>query len=181
MIKDEEGFHFLLQKLGQDFNLKKFLIPYQPIETLAVESILEPPELLIKWLGGCTKEEQEGFLKVRNKILTCNRRMKEIVDKKTIQYGSGKTKLCAEICFQQKSQNLSYFCGCRPQIHTYGVLHLSSPKQWSYVVWASIAGLLLGYSALESKNLLVPIVAHITTNLVSSTLWKWRDRLPSDQ
>ena len=30
--------------------------------------------------------------------------MKEIVDKKNIQYGSGKSKLCAEICFHQKSQ-----------------------------------------------------------------------------
>ncbi len=105
IVKDEEGFHFLLKGLGQDFDLKKHLIPYQPIETSAVEGIQEPPELLIKWLGSCTKEEQEGFLKVRSKVLACNQRMKEIIiGKKTIQYGSGKTKLCAEICFQQKSQ-----------------------------------------------------------------------------
>ena len=57
----------------------------------------------------------------------------------------------------------------------FGVLHLSSPKQWSYVVWASIVGVLLGVSVLVTGNLLVPIVAHIATNLISSTLWKWGD------
>lgn len=54
----------------------------------------------------------------------------------------------------------------------FGILHLSSPQQWTYVVWATIVGLIFGYSALLSGNLLVPIVAHIVTNLVSSYLWK---------
>ena len=58
----------------------------------------------------------------------------------------------------------------------FGVLHLSSPRQWSYVVWAATIGVLLGYSVLLTDNLLVPIVAHITTNLISSTIWKWSDR-----
>jgi hypothetical protein len=40
------------------------------------------------------------------------------------------------------------------------------------VVWASIVGLLLGFSALATGNLLVPIVAHVATNLISSYLWK---------
>jgi membrane protease YdiL (CAAX protease family) len=54
----------------------------------------------------------------------------------------------------------------------FGILHLSSPQQWSYAVWATTVGLLLGYSALATGNLLVPIVAHITTNVISSCLWK---------
>ncbi|HAA32794.1 MAG TPA: CPBP family intramembrane metalloprotease [Cyanobacteria bacterium UBA8553] len=54
----------------------------------------------------------------------------------------------------------------------FGILHLSGPQQWPYVVWASIIGLLLGYSALATDNLLVPIVAHVCTNLLSSYLWK---------
>lgn len=58
----------------------------------------------------------------------------------------------------------------------FGVMHLSSPRQWSYVVWAAAIGVLLGYSALLTGNLLVPIVAHILTNLISSTIWKWSDR-----
>lgn len=54
----------------------------------------------------------------------------------------------------------------------FGVLHLSGPQQWPYVVWASIVGLLLGFSALATGNLLIPIVAHVGTNLLSSYLWK---------
>ncbi len=58
----------------------------------------------------------------------------------------------------------------------FGVLHLSTPKQWAYVIWATIVGAVLGGSALATKNLLVPIVAHVATNLISSSIWKWSDR-----
>ncbi|MEM8777726.1 MAG: CPBP family intramembrane glutamic endopeptidase [Cyanobacteria bacterium P01_G01_bin.49] len=54
----------------------------------------------------------------------------------------------------------------------FGVLHLSGMQQWPYVVWATIVGFALGYSALITGNLAVPIVAHILTNMVSSSLWK---------
>ena len=56
----------------------------------------------------------------------------------------------------------------------FGVLHLSSLEQWQYVVWATCIGLVLGASALLSGNLLVPIMAHITTNVISSLVWKVR-------
>lgn len=55
----------------------------------------------------------------------------------------------------------------------FGILHLSGSQQWAYVVWATAVGCLLGYSALATGNLLVPIVAHIFTNLISSCVWKW--------
>lgn len=54
----------------------------------------------------------------------------------------------------------------------FGVLHLNGSQQWSYVAWATIVGFILGYSALITGNLLVPIVAHIITNFVSSCFWK---------
>jgi hypothetical protein len=54
----------------------------------------------------------------------------------------------------------------------FGILHLLGREQWPYTVWATAVGLLLGGSALVTGNLLVPIVAHITTNSVSSILWK---------
>lgn len=57
----------------------------------------------------------------------------------------------------------------------FGVLHLSGWQQWPYAIWASCVGFLLGYSALETRNLLIPIIAHVVTNLISSYLWK-RDR-----
>lgn len=58
----------------------------------------------------------------------------------------------------------------------FGVLHLSGLQQWPYVIWATFIGLVLGASALISGNLLVPIIAHITTNLVASLFWKTRSR-----
>jgi uncharacterized protein len=58
----------------------------------------------------------------------------------------------------------------------FGVLHLSHPKQWAYVAWATIVGLGLGYSAIATGNLMVPIVAHVVTNLISGGIWKFRDR-----
>ena len=54
----------------------------------------------------------------------------------------------------------------------FGVLHLSGSEQWPYVVWATVVGFILGYSALITGNLLIPIIAHIITNLVSSLVWK---------
>ncbi|MGK7916903.1 MAG: lysostaphin resistance A-like protein [Prochloraceae cyanobacterium] len=54
----------------------------------------------------------------------------------------------------------------------FGILHLSGSEQWPYVVWVTVVGFVLGYSAIATGNLLVPIVAHIVTNFVSSCLWK---------
>ncbi len=57
----------------------------------------------------------------------------------------------------------------------FGVLHLSSWKQWPYVIWATIVGVGLGISALLTNNLLVPAIAHVITNVVSGLLWKWEE------
>ncbi|HEY9629764.1 MAG TPA: CPBP family intramembrane glutamic endopeptidase [Coleofasciculaceae cyanobacterium] len=59
----------------------------------------------------------------------------------------------------------------------FGVLHFSGSQQWSYVIWATIIGGVLGYSAIATGNLLVPIAAHITTNLISSCIWKLERQL----
>jgi uncharacterized protein len=56
----------------------------------------------------------------------------------------------------------------------FGAMHLSTLKQWAYVMWAALIGVLLGLSAVWTGNLLVPIVAHVFTNLVSGLVWKWR-------
>lgn len=54
----------------------------------------------------------------------------------------------------------------------FGILHLNSPQQWSYVVWVSVVGFLLGYSAWSTGNLLVPVIAHTTTNFITGVSWK---------
>ncbi len=54
----------------------------------------------------------------------------------------------------------------------FGVLHMSGLQQWPYAIWATVVGLLLGGCALATGNLLVPIVAHVVTNFVSSLFWQ---------
>ena len=63
----------------------------------------------------------------------------------------------------------------------FGVLHLSGAGQWPYVVWATIVGFALGYCALVTGNLLVPVIAHIITNLASGLLWKINNRESKEQ
>ncbi len=55
----------------------------------------------------------------------------------------------------------------------FGVLHLTGWQQWPYMLWATIVGGILASSAVATDNLLVPITAHILTNLLSSSLWKF--------
>ncbi|NDJ19794.1 CPBP family intramembrane metalloprotease [Myxacorys almedinensis A] len=57
----------------------------------------------------------------------------------------------------------------------FGVLHMNGLKQWAYIVWATVIGIVLGYSAVWTGNLLVPIVAHVCTNFIAGCAWKLRD------
>ncbi|MEB3231733.1 MAG: CPBP family glutamic-type intramembrane protease [Leptolyngbyaceae bacterium] len=61
----------------------------------------------------------------------------------------------------------------------FGVMHFSGIQQWPYILWASIIGVVLGGSVVLTHSLVVPIIAHIVTNLLSSCLWKWQQ--PSAQ
>jgi uncharacterized protein len=54
----------------------------------------------------------------------------------------------------------------------FGILHMTDPRQWPYAVWATFIGTILAFTMVETGNLLIPIVAHITTNLVSGLSWK---------
>ena len=54
----------------------------------------------------------------------------------------------------------------------FGVLHMTNIQQWPYAVWATLIGILLAFTMVETGNLLIPIVAHITTNFVSGLVWK---------
>jgi uncharacterized protein len=60
----------------------------------------------------------------------------------------------------------------------FGVLHMTNVQQWPYAVWATAIGILLAFTTVETGNLLIPIVAHITTNLVSGLAWKLGTKTP---
>ena len=57
----------------------------------------------------------------------------------------------------------------------FGVLHMTNLQQWPYAVWATLVGMLLAFTMVETGNLLIPIVAHITTNFVSGLAWKLKN------
>ena len=58
----------------------------------------------------------------------------------------------------------------------FGVLHMSNIQQWPYAVWATLVGAILAVTMVETGNLLIPIVAHMTTNFVSGLTWKLKAR-----
>jgi uncharacterized protein len=54
----------------------------------------------------------------------------------------------------------------------FGVLHMTNIQQWPYAVWATFVGIILALTMVETGNLFIPIVAHITTNFISGLTWK---------
>ncbi len=56
----------------------------------------------------------------------------------------------------------------------FGILHMGGKQQWPYAIWATIVGAVLGYSAVASGNLLIPVMAHIVTNWTAGVMWKLR-------
>jgi membrane protease YdiL (CAAX protease family) len=54
----------------------------------------------------------------------------------------------------------------------FGILHTLDIQQWSYAVWATLVGIVFAIIMVETGNLLIPIVAHLTTNLISGLSWK---------
>jgi RecB family endonuclease NucS len=79
------------------------VLPYQEL-VQPPDDLPEVPEQLMRWLGACSAADQQAILKARQQILSFHPRMQEMVSKTSIQYGTGKTKLCAEICFQRSRQ-----------------------------------------------------------------------------
>lgn len=84
---------------------RKIRIPYLELDLPATPiDVPPPPSQLLEWLGACTKDEQEGFLRVRTRILSFHPKIQETVEKKSIFYGSGKTRMVAEISFERRTQ-----------------------------------------------------------------------------
>lgn len=98
-----QNFHLQLQDTdtNQTWSIP---IPYQQLDISTVSSnIPEPPQLLLDWLGACTREEQQAILRLREKVLGFDERIKEEIEgRNTIRYGRGKAKPLAEFCFQRK-------------------------------------------------------------------------------
>lgn len=102
--QESDRFLLRLEHLDKQ-DICQIQLPYQELRSEAsIPNEIELPELLERWLGSCTPQQQEGFRRVRSQILGFHERMKELVSRKNVQYGTGKTKLCAEFCFDSKKQ-----------------------------------------------------------------------------
>lgn len=105
-ILDIELIHFELVESDQGLQLKLIDEKSQtlgslPIPTSAIAqpevSVPAPPRKLLNWLSQSPKEEFEAIIQVRERILSYDPRMKEVVEPQRILYGKGKTVPCAEI------------------------------------------------------------------------------------
>jgi RecB family endonuclease NucS len=104
-VTRSDQFYLELHHEDADKELSAAPLPFQEIELDHPSTDLpEIPEQLIRWLGACSATDQQAILKVRQQILAFHPRMQEIVSKTSIQYGTGKTKLCAEVCFHRSRQ-----------------------------------------------------------------------------
>ncbi len=94
----------LKQDKKQVVNLKIALSP----ETNDVE-IPSPSRALLNLLSKCSEGEYQNALKIRERILKFDKRIKEITGSNVIRYGSGKTRLCAELRFDKGLGRLMIF------------------------------------------------------------------------
>ena len=102
----EQKFYLLLKNLDILEDLK-FELPYQKLDISDFgEDISAPPKVLLEHLGGHFEDQRQKILSLRHKILSFDRRMQEITTAKSIHYGTGKTKLCAELYFDKKQSDL---------------------------------------------------------------------------
>jgi RecB family endonuclease NucS len=140
VIQDSQIFYLQIKDIDNG-QVSQLEIPYREINfSEFCENVSEPPRLLLDWLGSCTSDEQQGILKIRSKMLNFDKRMQEILDARSIKYGKGKSKLCAELCFERKSKKVALFLWLnipnrrkqatgRMQVHTDWVVY----SQFSHV------------------------------------------------
>ena len=104
-VQKSDQFYLELQSENSANLLGRAALPYEePKLSNQDEDLAEVPDLLLKWTGACSVTEQQSFLRTRAQILGFDSRLRERVEAKSIQYGTGKTKLCAEVCFSQRHQ-----------------------------------------------------------------------------
>jgi len=98
VLVDGEKFYLQLKDVDND-KVWQFEIPYQERESN--DNIPDPPRALINLLAKFPDADSQLLLRMRQKILTFDKRMEEKVESGSISYGKGKSKPCAEIIGKQ--------------------------------------------------------------------------------
>lgn len=55
---------------------------------------------------------------------------------------------------------------------TFGSLHFTGGRNWAFAAFASAVGVVYGAAFLATGNLVVPITAHVLSNIVAAALYK---------
>lgn len=165
-VKKAEQFYLELTPDDTDSLIAKAALPYQEPEIgNQYEDVTEAPDLLLEWLGSCSADEQQAFLRTRAQVLRFDSRIREIVGSKSIQYGTGKTKLCAEICLSKRLQ--------RPVLF----LWLTLPTSWK----ASGKAERVGRLRLWLQDGELTHVGHVVKGLGKMRLEEEWKAIPKDQ
>jgi RecB family endonuclease NucS len=162
VTRQNQDFYLQLTDFDTSF-ITEVKIPYQELDITATSSnVLAPPQLLLDWLGSCSGEEQQAVIKMREKILSFDERIKEEIEaKNTIRYGKGKTKPVAELCFQRKTNKPVIF------------LWLPTPTSWRKEV--------IGRLRLWSNGGVVTHVGHIPEGFGRMKLQPEWDAMPQEK
>lgn len=109
ILKESDRFYLHLQDIDTQQVVKTEIL-YREIDfSIFKEDLPKPPQILLNWLGSYNTDEQEKLLKVREQILSFDNRIQEVTEAKSIKYGKGKTKPCAEFCFERKLKKIVLF------------------------------------------------------------------------
>ncbi|MEH2300409.1 MAG: endonuclease NucS domain-containing protein [Nostoc sp.] len=104
VLADEFNYYLQIKNLDVDNEkVSKIEIPYRDGERN--EDIPPPSRGLMNRLAKCSSEQQEGILKIRQKVLSFDKRMEEISSAVSFRYGNGNSKtskFCAEFYFDSK-------------------------------------------------------------------------------
>ncbi|MEH2288656.1 endonuclease NucS domain-containing protein [Nostoc sp.] len=104
VVSDDFNYYLQIKKLDLDNEkVSKIEIPHQDRERN--EDIPQPSRGLMNRLAKCSSEQQEGILKIRQKVLSFDKRMEEISSGVSFKYGNGNSKtskFCAEFYFDSK-------------------------------------------------------------------------------
>ena len=107
--KESDKFYLHLHNADTE-QLFKAEIFYREIDFSIFKADLpKPSQIFLNWLSSYNSDEQEKILKLREQILSFDKRIQEVTETKSIKYGKGKAKPCAEFCFERKLKKIVLF------------------------------------------------------------------------
>jgi Endonuclease NucS len=118
IIEKTHKFYLNLCLPGREEIIIKEAIPFIADSQFEIQDnftiqIKSPPRMLINFLDKLSLSKKGEILRLREKMLTADRRVKEIKDTNSVFYGRGKTKPCCHLKFNRATKsNSTNFLKC---------------------------------------------------------------------